>query len=289
MYNDNYVAGYQKSSYLDNLQSIRNLPSEPVVIMEVQRLLDNPMTSASELAATISKDQGMVAKILTAANSTLYGLPRKVSTIEFAIVILGFENVKNIVVALSMFEKLNSKADKNWNRKKYWTHSLATAATSKRIADELGYLKSGEAFTAGLLHDLGVSIIQRYFNNEFQSINKLVNEKQVTYLEAEKEIMKITHQDIGYFLGDKWNLPKSLNEAILNHHNPANTQENKALTSIVHLADYMTEKFDTGNFIWDKNIQLDYSIIDFLKLGDERYLNEFLESYRGIFKTIWKQ
>jgi putative nucleotidyltransferase with HDIG domain len=285
MSNNNSAVNYQKRSYLEDLQSIRNLPSLPLVVMEVQNLLDNPMTNASELAETISKDQGMVAKVLTVANSTLYGLPRRVSTIEFAIVILGLENIKNIIVALSMFEVLNSKADKYWDRRKYWAHSLTTAVIAKRIADELGYSKSGEAFTAGLLHDLGISIIQRYFNSEFIAINKIVDEKQIPYLEAEKYVMEITHQEIGYFLGDKWNLPKSLNEVILNHHNPCNTGENKILTSIIHLADYMTGMFEVGNFKWDRDIQLDCSIIEILKLGNEHYLNEFMESYRDIFNN----
>jgi putative nucleotidyltransferase with HDIG domain len=273
------------NNYLNNLQGIRNLPSIPVVIMEVQRMLDNPMTSASELAETISKDQGLVAKILTVANSTLYGLPRKVSTIEFAIIILGFENIKNIVVALSMFETLMIKTDRHWNKKKYWNHSLTTAKLSKKIADELGYKKSGEAFTAGLLHDLGISIIQRYFYDEFILICKESEEKQVTFLATEREIIKTDHQEIGSFLANKWNLPKALSEAILYHHNPGNSSynENKVLISIVHLADFMADKYEAGQYMWDKNISLDYSIIDILKLGDEHYLNELIESYREIF------
>ncbi len=283
MFNEENDSVFVKRSYIEHLYNIRNLPLIPAVILEVQKMLDDPMTSASMLSSTICKDQGMVAKILTVANSSLYGLSRKISTLEFAIVILGYENIKNTIVALSMFEPLNSKEDKLWNRNKYWIHSLTTAMVSKRIADELGYIKSGEAFTAGLFHDLGISIIQRYFHDEFISIYNLAHKKNINYLEAEYEIMKISHQDIGNFLAEKWNLPAMLSEVILNHHNPGSSHENKALTSIVHLADFMSEKFEIGKFEWDKNIQLDLSIIDTLKLGNEEYLNEFIESYREIF------
>ena len=105
----------EKRTYLKLLSSIRNLPSMPAVMIEVSKLLSNPMTSANDLGRTISKDQGLVAKILTVANSPLYGIPRRVSTIEFAIVILGFDHIKNIVMALSMIEAFKKGGGKNWD------------------------------------------------------------------------------------------------------------------------------------------------------------------------------
>jgi putative nucleotidyltransferase with HDIG domain len=274
-----------KRNYKDFLFNIRNLPSIPMVIFEVSKLLDDPFTSASELAELINKDQGMVAKILTVANSPLYGLPRKVSTIEFAIVILGFENIKNIITALSMIETLKGKADKYWNRKRYWSHSLATASIAKKIADDVGYAKSGEAFTAGLLHDLGISIIQRFLNKEFVLISKQVTDNNISYLDAEQEVLEATHQEVGYFLAEKWNLPQPLADTILHHHYPSKCAEHKTLASIVHLGDYMTQKLHTGYFNWDDTIELDPSIIDILNLGDENYLDEFINSYKEIFQN----
>ena len=203
------------------LSGIRNLPSVPFIMVEVSKMLDNPRTGASELGKLISKDQAMVAKILSVANSPLYGLPRRVSTIEFAIVILGFDHIKNIVIALSMMEAFKSKEDKNWNRRAFWLHSLITASAAKRIADDLGYRKSGEAFTCGLLHDLGISVIQRYFYDGFKEIMDLVNDQQMRYINAEQKVLGLTHQEIGQFLIEKWNLPSSLGDAILYHHIPS--------------------------------------------------------------------
>ncbi len=271
--------------FRDSLGYIRNLPSVPSIIFEVSRLLDNPLTNASELAKIINRDQGMVAKILTVANSPLYGLPRKVATIEFAIILLGFENLKNIITALSMIETIKGKSDKYWNRKKYWAHSLATASISKTIADDLGYVRSGEAFTAGLLHDLGISILQRFLHTEFVNVINLVKEKNIPFLEAEKVILEATHQEVGYYLAEKWNLPTPLAESILYHHCPSKSNNNKTLASIVHLGDYMTQKLETGMFNWDDSLELDPSIFDILGLGDEKYLNEFIQSYRENFQN----
>ncbi len=275
----------EKKIYLRLLSSIRNLPSMPVVMLEVSKLLSNPMTSASDLGKVISMDQGLVAKILTVANSPLYGIPRRVSTIEFAIVILGFDHIKNIVMALSMIEAFKKHDGKNWDNAAYWVHSLMTASAAKRIADELGYQKSGEVFTAGLLHDLGISIIQRYFNEEFNAVCDLVDSQQMRYLAAEEQTLGLTHQEIGRLLSNRWNLPETLGETIANHHHPSKVEGNKILASIVHLADYMTQKLGIGCFYWDDNIELDISIINTLRFGDENNLNKFIDRHADLFKS----
>ncbi len=265
------------------LLNIRNLPSIPSVMLEVSSLLNNPRTSATELGKIISRDQGLVAKVLTVANSPLYGLPRRVSTIEFAIVILGFDHIKNIVIALSMIEAFQNKPEKNWDRKGFWMHSLITASAAKRIADDFHFNKSGEAFTAGLLHDLGISIIHRYFNEDFNKICELVEFQQMRYLNAERNIMGLSHSEVGQLLTERWNLPQSLGEAILFHHTPSEA-ENKVLSSIIHLADYMTQRLMMGEFKWDDNMEFDDSVITTLKLGDEIKLNQYIESFKNLFE-----
>ncbi len=266
------------------LSNIRNLPSIPSIIFEVSKLLSNSNTSASDLSKVISKDQGLVARILTVANSPLYGLPRRVATIEFAIVILGFDHIKNIVMALSMIEAFKGNDKSNWDNKRYWNHTLFTATAAKGISDELGYPKSGEVFTAALLHDLGISVIQRYFNKEFNTICNMVDYQQMRYLNAEEQVLGFTHQDIGKFLIDKWNLPETLGEAIANHHRPSNAENNKVLPSLIHLADYMTQRIGAGSFSWDENMQFDENIIEILKFGDEKRLNNFIDSREQLFK-----
>jgi len=281
---DNQVAELEKirERKINNLMSIRNLPSIPVIMFEVTKMLENPKTNANDLGKVISMDQGLVAKILTVANSPLYGLPRRVSTIEFAIVILGFEHIKNIVIALSMIEAFKGKEDKNLDKKSYWLHSLVTAFASKRIADDFRYRKSGEAFTAGLLHDLGISVIQRFFNADFLKILEFVKENGTDFLYAEKQILGIDHQDIGQFLIDKWNLPPILGDVILNHHTPEKA-ENKQLSAIVHLADYMTQKLGIGAFNWDENIECGQFVMDIFKFSDEDELNNYIMSHQELF------
>jgi putative nucleotidyltransferase with HDIG domain len=275
----------QLKPFIKKLSEIRNLPSIPTLIMEVSDLIENPRTSASELAGLISRDQGMVTKILTVANSPFYGLPRKVSTIEFAIVILGFQNIKSIIIALSMIDSLRDRNGESSFRKKYWNHSLAVASIARRIANDLGYVKSGEAFIAGLLHDLGISVIQSFFPDEYKQIKKIMGERNEDYLSAEFSVLNSTHQEIGHFLSEKWGLPSQLGSTILFHHHPEHAVSHQELVSIVHLADYITGSIDLADYYCDKDSVLDKSIIKRLRFGNEELLNEHVRSYKTIFKN----
>lgn len=265
------------------LSKIYNLPAIPRVVFEVSTMIEDPNVSIAHLSSVIAKDQGLVTKILSIANSPLYGLPRKVTTIEFAVVVLGLSNVKNVVTALSMIDAFKNMNDKYLNQQEYWLHCILTGAASKRIAEELGFRNSGEAFLAGLLHDLGVPVLHKYFHNEFVKIWDLKNNAGLDIITAEQEVIGMNHQEIGAYLLNKWNLPSILSEAVLHHHNPSESLDGKQLASLIHLADYMTQKLQIGNFVFDENITLDKSIVNTLNLGDEYYLEKFINSYSELF------
>lgn len=269
-----------KNKRKNYLLNIRNLPPIPNVIVRLTQLLNDPMTSTHEIGKLISQDQALTTKILTVANSPLYGLPRKVPSIDFAILVLGFEQIKQIVIALSLMDTFKNDNAKYWNRKSFWLHSFLTALMSKNIANDRHYPKSGEAFTAGLLHDLGISVIQKYFNREFIEINDLVTSSQITYREAEDKVFELSHAEIGKILCDKWNLPVFLSDAILYHHKPSDSKENNELAAIVHLADYATQQLGLGKFLWDEGFEFDESVIDILNLSDMQYVDNLIESYQ---------
>lgn len=266
------------------LANIYNLPAMSGIMVEVSKLLDDPATSTQRLSSMIGKDQGLATKILSIANSPLYGLPRKVSTIDFAILIIGYQDVKNIVVALSMIESFKNKTDKNLNQREFWLHSIVTGNASRRIAEDLGYRISGECFVAGLLHDLGIPVMHKYFHSIFEDIISKARQNGSLYLEHETEMLGYNHEEIGSYLANKWNLPQNLCEAIKYHHTPNKSDNNKVMTSIVHLADYMTQKLELGTFYWDENIELDESVIETLKFGNQEELDKFVEKYRPLFE-----
>lgn len=274
-----------KQKIKKQLSVVGNLPSIPHIISEVSEMLDDERTSASDLCKVISQDQSIATKILSVANSPMYGLPRRVATIDFAIVIIGLEHIRSLLLALSMMEVFKTKNTPDWNHNFYWKHSLMVGTSAKRIADDLHYPKSGEVFTAGLLHDLGIVVMQKYMKPEFKKIIELVKNENVTHLAAEKMILGYTHEDIVEFLFEKWNFPSSINEAVLYHHRPSFSEKNPVLASLVHLVDYMTQKSEAGVFNWDSNYQLDYNIINILGFGSEENFEQFIFRYDNLLKT----
>ncbi len=292
MNNADYILEEKRERSKQQLLKIRNLPSIPMVILEVSKTLENPNASAKDLSRIISQDQGLTARVLTIANSPLYGLPRRVSTIEFAIVVLGFSQIKNLVYALTLMEAFKNKKSKNWSRKKFWSHSFLTGVLAKRISDDLGYPKSGEALTAGLLHDLGISVIQKYFPEEFDQITAIVEKEGMLYTKAEEQVLGLTHEEIGYMLINKWNLPLNLGDSIRYHHKPSKAKNNKKLAAIIHFADYMTQVTGIGDFYWDENIQLDDGLVEILGLGSDAYVGSLISTYSKIltdeFKDIYQ-
>lgn len=265
------------------LSNIYNLPAMSGTMMEITKLLDNPATNSQTLGKMISKDQGIATKILSIANSPLYGLRRKVSTIDFAILVIGFVEIKNIILALSLMESFKNKTDKNLDQKEFWLHSFMTANAAKRIAEDKGYENPGKAFIVGLLHDLGIPVLHKYFHSSFLEIVENVNNGS-SFLQSEVESIGYTHQAIGNFLCEKWNLPDAICDAILFHHKPSNAKIDVKLASIVHLADYTTQALKIGNFYWDEGMKLDAAILKSLDFKDAGEVKSYIEAYKPKFE-----
>ncbi|MBZ0199485.1 MAG: HDOD domain-containing protein [Ignavibacteriaceae bacterium] len=267
------------------LMNIYNLPPIPKVMQETIQLLENKNTRTNDLTKVIIKDQSLVAKILTIANSPLYGLQRKVTSIDFALLVLGFSEIKNIVSVLSMMESFKNKTDNYLDQKKFWLHSFLTGSVCKRVADDLQTGNGGEAFIAGFLHDMGISVMHRFFHSNFVQVVNLVNNEGISYAEAEIEIFGLDHQEMGYFLVDRWNFPKTLSSAISHHHNPEKGGDSTLLASVVHFGDYMTQYLQIGNFEWDTNLQLNEVARKILGFETEEAAAKFIDSYKELFES----
>jgi HD-like signal output (HDOD) protein len=266
------------------LSGIKNLPSIPKIMFDVTRLLNNPRTTTSELVQLIGKDQGLTTKILSIANSPLYGLQRKVSSLEFALIVLGFKEIGDIVIAISMADAVKMKAEDKFNFMDFWTHSMIVGAGAKGLAQTLGlYDLASDAFVAGTLHDLGSQLIFRYFSKEYDNLLQAQIDGLEDHLNLEYSLIGMSHQEIGRFLAEKWNLPKELCEVMQFHHTPSKAVINPPLVSLVHVADYITQKLQIASFSWDNNFILDEAVIEILNLISREKLEEGIEEYRELY------
>ena len=112
----------------------------PTVITQFISLIDNPKTSARNVAQLISTDQALTAKILKLANSAFYGFPREIATVDLAVVVLGFETVKNLGLTVSVLERFSGQGDNSqFDRQKFWEHSIACGVAAKLMAAVFEY------------------------------------------------------------------------------------------------------------------------------------------------------
>ncbi len=220
----------------DRLSSITELPTFPTTALEVMRLASDSDSSAAELARIISKDPPLATKILRVANSPYYGFAKKISTIEWAIVALGFETLRETILSLTLIDLFKGNVMKNFDPRKFWQHAINAASAARSIAREVKYRIPGEAYAAGLLHDVGTLVLYRYFQEDFAEIYRLIHEENMQPSQAEAVVTGTTHGDIGAWLASRWSFPSYLVEAIQLHHTPAFAEVNPELTAIVHAA-----------------------------------------------------
>ena len=231
-------------------QSIIGLPTLPAVITQMISLIDNPKTSARNVSQLISTDQALTAKILKLANSAFYGFPREIATVDLAIVVLGFETVKNLGLTVSVLERFSGDGDgetADFDRQKFWEHSIGCGVAAKILASKLPYRVPGEAFAAGILHDIGKLILSQYFPNEFSEVLRLARDEDLYIGQAEERVLGVTHADIGSWLAERWNLPKQLEEAIYFHHTPGRLERSPQLPALIHLADFLCRREQIGD------------------------------------------
>lgn len=269
---------------IEKFKNLKNLPTIPKVVLEVNQMLREHNSNIVQLTEVIGKDQGLTTKILAVANSPLYGLPRKVSSLEFAVMLLGMREISNIVTALSLAQVVKSVEIEEFNFMDFWLHSMIVGTASKDIAQKLGFSElAGDAFVGGMLHDIGIQLTASFFPNEFKEIVLLSKNKNKKYYDAEIDILGVTHEDIGQFMITKWNLPSNLSEMVANHHKPSILKGKNVALDIVYLADCMTRIFDVGNFIWDSSVEYGENILGEINLINQSQLEKFVEEYYEVF------
>lgn len=229
-------------------KKISGLPTLPTVISKMIELVDNPRTDTRTLARLISNDQSLTARILKLANSAYYGFSREISTVDTAIVVMGFNAVKEMGLSLSVFDAFkNIGSIEGFDINKYWEHSVACGITSRYLARKFNLIEPGELFVGGLLHDIGKMIIIQYMPEEFNHITALMEETDIDYSEAEIAVMGISHGEIGSLIAERWHLPKRIATCIRYHHEPDKAPAFKPDSAVVELADMICHRVRMGN------------------------------------------
>jgi len=245
-------------TFLKKLEKIPDLPTLPNIVIKVNKLLQDPETSIKELGKTIETDQAMATKILRLVNSTFYGFRSKIRNIPHAIIILGFNNVRNALVSVAIIKTFSGKKTfEGFEMEDFWRHSVAVAVTSKYLSEQSSLDSPDDCFVAGLLHDIGKLVLCLHFTELFGLVWESAKEDGLSFYEAERKLSPVSHAQIGGYLAKKWQFPDSLVDSISNHHAIEESVSNLNQLIIVHTANTIA-----NNHKGDSEINPDYSTID---------------------------
>ncbi len=236
---------------------IDTIPTIPAIFKKMLAILENPKTSLSEISNFISNDPVLTSRVLKMVNSAVYGFPGRISSINQALLLLGLNAVRGLLLGISVFEAMQK------TMLGLWDHALGTAIAGRIFATKKNLAEPDDVFVAALLHDIGKVILSLKFPADYQNVIQKVKEENLFIFEAEIEIFGITHADAGAWIAQKWNFPRNLIEAIEYHHRPELSKNVPMNTAVVHLADIFTRArghgFAGDNFIpainlhaWDR-------------------------------------
>jgi len=230
------------------VSKVGELPPIPAVILESMKLLNDPSSTVRKIQEQILLDQALTAFILKVANSALYGLRKEVTTISYAINLMGYNTTKSILTAYLSKNLYSSKGNK-LIQTILWKHSISSAVFGKKIAEHLKKVNSEEAFISSLLHDIGKGVLLKNKTEEFENIVQMIYNENLKSVEAERKILEYTHIEIGYLLMKNWRFSESIVETVIYHHNLQEYSGENLLVPIVslsnklsHLCDYSFDK-----------------------------------------------
>jgi putative nucleotidyltransferase with HDIG domain len=221
------------------IMNTSSLPTLPGIITKLNALSENDKSSVQEMAYLVSSDQVLSARILKLANSPSYGF-YKVSTISNAMILLGVSVVKSLALSSSIFEIMEK------NSIGLWEHSLGTGVAANIISRRLKLPECEEISTAALLHDIGKVIIRLNFGDDYKQLLALIEEDEVSMLEAERKLLGTDHAEVGAWLAKSWFLPDKLIEPIVCHHEVAAAPSQRVKAAVVHFANILIKASGFG-------------------------------------------
>ncbi len=249
-----------RKKVLDLVRNKRtHLPTLPVVSQNIIGLINSDRSSAKDLVESINKDQAIAAKVLKLANSAYYGMRKRVDTILRAITIVGFNEIINLTLAISIFPNLTKYKKAGLNLEEFWRHSIGSSFAAKLLRDSAlqgsikGFQKSGldesssNIFLPALFHDLGKMLFAIEFSEQYKKVLKDADNSQESMHIIEKRSLGMDHAEIADLLMEHWNLPDTIALPVRYHHNPAECPDGlRNAAEIIQIADYVTHNAEIG-------------------------------------------
>ena len=265
------------------LDVVSEIPTPDALIQQIISTASNPNTSAKELEKVISMDVGLSTKILKLVNSAYYGLPRKITKLSEAIVIVGFKTVRNLALSVFTYSALHSRTT-FIDHDKLWSHFMLTSILSEQISKNIGFMNREEVFLAGLMHDIGKLAIDLIFPTYILELSKASKELGIPMFKIEYELGVESHTEIGAELLRIWKFPQEYVDVAYLHQKPSLNPDSPyiEMCCIVHLADLYSNILIPGTSLSYGNSYLDPIVFQILGIKPsslKTFYNDFERVY----------
>jgi len=233
------------------LEKLHDIPTLPLVAVRVNELINDPTSSSSDIAKVLKKDQVLTAKILRLVNSTYYAIPGGVTDVQRALAFLGFNTLAQLILGLSVFNIFQKLAGEELTMLSFWKHALGTAICTESLAKQLNYQKPEEAFTCGLLHDIGKLVLHEIDPKRLFRTYEAAKKRKTSFVKIEREGSLPSHAYLGEMIAAKWGLPQIIRLSIRYHHHDVSNMSSildseKPIIQMVNLANAICVKNNIG-------------------------------------------
>lgn len=274
------------------------LPTLPSIVYELNRVINDPMSSTSDVEKIMGNDVSLTTKVLKLANSAYYAIPGGVTSLQRAIAYIGYDTINQLALSASIIKSLGPKSHELFDLPGFWKHALGVAMASEVIAKEVKYKTPSDLFTCGLVHDMGKVALFNVAEDQFLEAVNFAREHKLSLVEAEAELDAPRHTHIGFELATKWRLPYQIQVSIANHHqrDPAGrgglSQEANLLVDIVLLSNLLIHALQFGRSGHQKVLGLPKDVLDRLMIPQDSLkdliakIKEKIQNADGFLKII---
>ncbi|MCY2953174.1 MAG: HDOD domain-containing protein [Planctomycetota bacterium] len=241
------------------VKKISSIAALPEITTQIVTTVEDPKSNASHLHHIVSHDPALVTRILKVVNSAFYGLPGQIASIERAIVLLGFNAIKNIAVASSLGQLFRGvKLGDDYTAKDLWIHCVAVGVTARELARQMRLPLADEAFLAGMIHDVGLLVSLQVYLDHMPDVCQRAKTTTQHFCDIERQLIGTDHQCMGAALCEQWKFPRSCQLVAGYHHHPTTLHENnRLLVTLVHVADTLCCQAGQGFSLTAANQQLE--------------------------------
>lgn len=215
------------------IEHLETLPTIPTVVRKLLETFENPRISLREIGGFIAQDPVLAAKILKVVNSPIYGFPGRISSITQALLLLGLNVSRGLLLGVSVLDIMQKSIVG------LWEHSVGCAIVARIIAKKKGLKDPEEISVAALLHDIGKVFLNLKFPDAYRQVISEADAKGILIVDAERQCFGVTHAEVEAWVGKKWNFPQGLVEQMRYHHKPHLAKHFRFHTAIVHFSDIL--------------------------------------------------